>query len=430
VVDGSNPLTISIGAASPITISFQVSCAAVPALGRLVVRVTTSGSSRDQDGYYVLLDSLPARALQTDDTVTFVHLSTGTHEVRLDGVAGSCEVREQNPRRIEMSSDSTETSFEVSCWPAVRGTIAFTREEFEAGRRADLFLVRADGIGLLRLTDTPDIAEAHAAWSPDGATVAFDAQALDADGHPVGEPSIQLIRREGGLGSSVAGGTNPIWSPDGGRLLFFSEGIGWQVIDLITGQVRRLPFGSPSWAPDGKHIALTRPSEGLTTVVIVDRAGANPKTMARIPVGVDTLVWSPDGARFGLSTGAGLAVIDTSGSGPLLEVTSDDATYDQVSWSPDGTTLLFLKTEAGAEFEERDVYTLRVSDLATTRLTPTSGPYESPIWSTDGSRVLYASDEDYPFLGSMNLFVVNADGTGLRHLTAGGARNEAPSWGR
>jgi TolB protein len=121
-----------------------------------------------------------------------------------------------------------------------------------------------------------------------------------------------------------------------------------------------------------------------------------------------------------------LFLVDTLSSTLPVNLTRDQANYQSVSWSPDGAMLLFVKIPAGAPFTERDIYTLRLSDLALTKLTARSGAYVLPAWSPDGTHVVFGEEE--LFLGPLNLFIMNADGSGLRQLTAGQHRDNGPCW--
>jgi Tol biopolymer transport system component len=111
-----------------------------------------------------------------------------------------------NTRPVDQTSDlDRQVSSEL---------IAFVsdREGSEA-----LFVVRADGSGVRRLTgELPDVS--HPAWSADGQRIAFN-----------GSPSsdIYLINLDGSgvtkITSDAGANFYPTWSPDGSRLAFSSS---------------------------------------------------------------------------------------------------------------------------------------------------------------------------------------------------------------
>ena len=58
--------------------------------------VATFGPAPDADGYSLLVDDAPGRAVSVNDSVGLTDLATGTHVLRLAGVATNCEVRDAN----------------------------------------------------------------------------------------------------------------------------------------------------------------------------------------------------------------------------------------------------------------------------------------------------------------------------------------------
>ena len=139
---------------------------------------------------------------------------------------------------------------------------------------------------------------------------------------------------------------------------------------------------SPRVSPDGQWVAFTRetistPHEApRVTLEVVPLAGGEPRTLAptwdRWP---HEPVWLPD------SSGV-LVLADEDGRGPIFRidlgtdeatrVTSDDATFTDVSVSPDGTTAYALRTSY-----EAPSHPVRI-DLATMQVTALTGPVATP----------------------------------------------------
>jgi Tol biopolymer transport system component len=99
---------------------------------------------------------------------------------------------------------------------ALPGTISFRGEGGSGG--AQLYLVRADGSGLRRITD--EFSASRAVWRPAGRLIAFDGRARptlhDFDTF-VANPDGSGRRR---ITAAPEHDTQPSWSPDGRRIAF------------------------------------------------------------------------------------------------------------------------------------------------------------------------------------------------------------------
>lgn len=444
-VAGVNPLTVTVVAGSSTKAAFDVSCAATTGSGRVVVRVVTTGPAPDPDGYVALVDLLPPRPMAVTDSVVFEQLTAGSHAVRLDGVAPTCEVRGQNPRAVEVTAEPGTTLFEVSCWPPPSGVVAFVRGDPEDLGGGDVFVVNADGIGLRNLTGTPERKKGSVSWSPDHTTLAFDAETVDENGFPDGGRGVYLLPRSGAQPPRLlAGGTAPLWSPDGSRILLGLVAEGLTVVTLSTGQIDTLLpptvgdlAATHTWSPDGGRVAFVviPPDFIFFSIELVDPDGSN----GRIILDQSSLSgryvihgWQPGGSKILVTVSEGgkdeLYLVDTTASVAPINLTQDPADhYPSASWSPDGSTIVFIKQPAGAFFMQHEIYTLRLSDRALTKLSPGLGIYVDADWSPDGTHVVYV-EQDGLFFSPSHLFVVNADGTGLRRLSAAERRDVSPAW--
>ena len=88
-----------------------------------------------------------------------------------------------------------------------------------AGELVDLWIGGLDGTGLRQLTFGGG-RNLEPVWSPDGRTIAYY-----SDG--TGDNEIHVVRVAGGepvrLTDDPADDINPYWSPDGGRIAFMSD---------------------------------------------------------------------------------------------------------------------------------------------------------------------------------------------------------------
>lgn len=147
---------------------------------------------------------------------------------------------------------------------------------------SEIYVIHADGSGLRRLTNHRAI-DTSPCWSPNGREIAFTSDrtgapqiyVMDADGL-----NQRRISFDGSYNDSSA------WSPS----RQYSE-IAWAsriergpfdivVYNFETGQVRQLTTGrgsneSPSWSPNGLHLAFTSTRSGSPQVYTMNRDGTN-----------------------------------------------------------------------------------------------------------------------------------------------------------
>lgn len=280
--------------------------------------------------------------------------------------------------------------------PADPRLLAFVRGE---GAAAEIYVVRADGRGLKRLTRNR-AADYAPAWSPDGERILFgsyrdgndELYVMDADG--------TNVRR---LTRNAAADLTARWSPDG-RLIAFSSDRGRRgqhelhVMRADGTGVRRLVRTvdhrawqdlqfSPAWSPDGRRILFSMTAtDGNPELYVV---GASGKGLRRLTF--------------------------TRGSN---EVLGDDTMPD---WSPDGT-IVFVSNREG----QSDVWTMRPDG---TRQRPVLRRTRSDDWnprlSPDGRTIAFTERRFSG--GGPSVWVMSARGTGARRVTAGSEPDWRPS---
>jgi Tol biopolymer transport system component len=128
----------------------------------------------------------------------------------------------------------------------------------------DIFVMNANGTGVVDITNTPGYAEEYPSWSPDGSKIAFS---TNRDGNyeiyvsnPDGTSPTNLTNNAGGDG-------NPDWSPDSTKLVFSRDGSIYTMNADGSGQTQIASSGlAPVWSPDGSKILFTQNFGEITTM--------------------------------------------------------------------------------------------------------------------------------------------------------------------
>ena len=149
-ISGAATRTVGVQEGSTSTVSYSVSCSAVPT-GAIGVTTTTTGAPADPDGYTVSVGGGAAVPIGVNDNLLVADLGLGDHEVALGGVADNCMVQGSNPRTVSVTEDqTTQTEFEVLC-SATTGLIDVTVTTAGAELDPDGYVVDLDGAATQRV---------------------------------------------------------------------------------------------------------------------------------------------------------------------------------------------------------------------------------------------------------------------------------------
>lgn len=235
---------------------------------------------------------------------------------------------------------------------------------------------------------------------------------------------------------------------------------------------------NPIWSPDGRKLAFysARPLDGSDTVTPgkvfniwvtqADGTGATPLTRLTA-TSAFVLAWSPDGSRLAFVSDRALDGSDAGGAGFNIWVMNADGTgaapvtrlmgcgmsvsviipvepiVSQAGWSPDGSKLVFQSSCAldGSDASNGDGFTNvwivnadGTGRKPLTKYTPTVVAGDAS-WSPDSSKVVFTSigalDGSNANALIQNIWVVKADGTGatpLTRYTAAGTAAGSARW--
>jgi Tol biopolymer transport system component len=349
----------------------------------------------------------------------------------------------------------------------------------EVNRAHTIWLLRADGSGLRRLTRG-----SRPTWSPDGRQLVFFGEGLMTI-RPDGSDLRQVLDVDVGTSAGVP----PVWSPDGGWIAYMTgdhqivvvrpdgtgaHGVGGYAFD--PGDSAEEAF---SWSPNGRRLAyvgLTRTRAGAQwDIYTVSVDGVRPRRVTNTPDDKVAPRWSPNGRRIAF-VAKGTMVVSADGSAAPRRVTRGIF----ASWSPDSSKLAVVRPsrkdpeESGAPGSTgNDVWVVHADGRAPRRVSRSRGSFSGvegrPVWTPNGRRILFLLYADIPgelmmispasgqrrrlthnriqefepawspdgrmiaFTGILRggeeeIFVMRADGTGLRRLTRRPGGDAQPSW--
>ena len=196
---------------------------------------------------------------------------------------------------------------------------------YYSARSNGLFLLRADGTVVRRLTRGSDV---EAAWSPDGTRIAFARHVRGAG------LEIYVVDVRSGIAKRLTSNriqdTQPSWSPDSRYIAWARTGAAkfarpqvWTM--AANGTIKRFRFAGsqPDWSPDGQWLAFTS-YDGR--VGIHARFGS---TVDYLGTGTSPN-WSPDGLWIVYSSGER----DQQERPDLFEVARDRSGRFQLTETP------------------------------------------------------------------------------------------------
>jgi Tol biopolymer transport system component len=285
-----------------------------------------------------------------------------------------------------------------------RRLLAFAAGE---GWNSDIYVIRAEGTGLRRLTRSP-LREDTPTWSPDGKQLAFRVWSGSRD-----DEEIYVMNADGSARHDIS--RDP------------------EAIDR-----------SPAWSPDGRSIAYaTGPQDGpggyLDDIWLMSPDGGGKRALTHRR-GIDEYpVWSPDGSQIAFACTDGRILPSRNGDFEICLMRSDGSGVRRAtdasgvslaySWSPSGRTIAFASNRADPAARLTsggDLFLLDVASARVTRLTRGAPQDVEPAFSRDGRQIAFASLRRRSRHG--DLYLLRLRDRRIRRLTHLAGDEGDPAW--
>jgi Tol biopolymer transport system component/DNA-binding winged helix-turn-helix (wHTH) protein len=377
-------------------------------------------------------------------------------ELRLIRSSGGPEHKVREIRNAELRSGRGRTV--AVAWSPDGEWIATSHRE--AGDLSESIYLFSPTGETRRVTVNPGVfGDQSPAFSRDGRSLAFTRMS----GFSAAE--IYTVSLEGGrerpLTAHKGWSVNPIWLPDGKRILYlkashpegphelrtlrFSNGESSPATIPIDGDVREIALGrhlvysrvqrqtgiwgariarpgeappaaelifastrndqKPEYSPDGQRVAFTSSRSGSPEIWVAKANGESPQKLTSFGGPLMGLArWSRDGQWLTFHSrpeGQADVYVMPSAGGPIRRLTTTDAADETMpNFSQDGRWIYYTSSQS----KQNEIWKMPASGGAGVRLTAGGG--QRPVETPDGKRVVYMS----------------ADGTELRSIsTEGGA---------
>jgi len=186
-------------------------------------------------------------------------------------------------------------------------------QDFGGGELYDLFAVSRDGGELINLTNTPDISETSARWSPDGSMIALEYRPKTASSVNIAllDWKTRAVRKLTNEETSNREWYGAIWSSEGKTIYSTRANAGFTDsdvyrVDVASGNIENLTphqgdvlYSVSSVSPDGKTLLISSNEKGgYDNVALLDVASKQRTWVTDLKWEARSGDFSPDGKNF------------------------------------------------------------------------------------------------------------------------------------
>ncbi len=237
-------------------------------------------------------------------------------------------------------------------------------------------------------------------WSPKGDEIAYFSQKANLADRQSNSTGVWRVPALGGTPKSVGAisdGSSQLrrWTASG--KIYFQSGNDLHVLDMASGTSRpATSFGEKGlkvkWASisaDEKSIAYTTQNEAAWTLFVGDASGVNPTKVAEGPGEVEDVAWVPEKKRIFYSAivnGVFQVFVTDIGSGRSVRITSSETDSVVIDAAPDGRSVIFSSAR-----EESNLWRI---NTANSQETPLARDLNSKLWpavSPDNAKMAFQS---------------------------------------
>ena len=253
-------------------------------------------------------------------------------------------------------------------------------------KAAELYLMKADGSGKKRLTNTA-YNEWWSEFSNDGTTIYFSS--------------------DKGKDELFGGGEIFAMNLDGSHIRQLTEHENPEAFNAL-----------PRISPNGRQLIYSADFIGPkdnAEIYIVNGDGSNPQNLTNHPAEDRYGSWSPDGSKVLFQSNrngnSDIFVMNADGSN-LIALTTDPASDAHADWSKRGDEIVFISKRDG----DNEIFIMNADGSNQRQLTFNEDSDVLPSWSPDGKRIAFASYRRGK-KETGDIFVMDRDGSNERRLT-------------